>query len=106
MVAAAILAFGVLASGLSIPQFYLILALLNVLVAIYIFTLLPEFLMRFLVWILINMLYRVRPTGLENIPNEGPAVLVCNHVSFVDALLVGGSIPRALCVRAIPSLLR
>ncbi len=94
MVAAAILAFGVLASGLSIPQFYLILALLNVLVAIYIFTLLPEFLMRFLVWILINMLYRVRPTGLENIPNEGPAVLVCNHVSFVDALLVGGSIRR------------
>ena len=94
MVAAAILAFGVLAAGLSIPQFYLILAVLNALVAIYIFTLLPEFLMRFLVWILINMLYRVRPTGLENIPDEGPAVLVCNHVSFVDALLVGGSIRR------------
>ena len=94
MVAAAVLAFGVLASGLSIPQFYLILAILNALVAIYIFTLLPEFLMRFLVWILINMLYRVRPTGLENIPDEGPAVLVCNHVSFVDALLVGGSIRR------------
>jgi len=94
MVAAAVLAFGVLASGLSIPQFYLVLAVLNALVAIYIFTLLPEFLMRFLVWILINMLYRVRPTGLENIPDEGPAVLVCNHVSFVDALLVGGSIRR------------
>ena len=94
MVAAAVLAFGVLASGLSIPQFYLILAVLNALVAIYIFTLLPEFLMRFLVWILINMLYRVRPRGLENIPDEGPAVLVCNHVSFVDALLVGGSIRR------------
>ncbi|MCZ6808254.1 MAG: MFS transporter [Proteobacteria bacterium] len=94
MVAAAILAFGVLAAGLSIPQFYLILAVLNALVATYIFTLLPEFLMRFLVWILINMLYRVRPTGLENIPDEGPAVLVCNHVSFVDALLVGGSIRR------------
>jgi 1-acyl-sn-glycerol-3-phosphate acyltransferase len=94
MVAAAVLAFGVLASGLSIPQFYLILAVLNALVAIYIFTLLPEFLMRFLVWILINLLYRVRPTGLENIPDKGPAVLVCNHVSFVDALLVGGSIRR------------
>ncbi len=94
MVTAAILAFGVLAAGLSIPQFYLILAVLNALVATYIFTLLPEFLMRFLVWILINMLYRVRPTGLENIPDEGPAVLVCNHVSFVDALFVGGSIRR------------
>lgn len=94
MVAAAVLAFGILASGLSIPQFYLILALLNVVVAIYIFTLLPEFLMRFLVWILVSTLYRVRPTGLENIPASGPAVLVCNHVSFVDALVVGGSIRR------------
>ena len=94
MVAAAILAFSVLALGLSIPQFYLILALLNVLVAIFIFTLLPEFLMRFLVWMLVSMLYRVRPTGLENVPVKGPAVLVCNHVSFVDALLVGGSIRR------------
>ncbi len=94
MVAAAVLAFGVLASGMTIPQFYLILALLNVIVAVYIFTLLPEFLMRFLVWILVNMLYRVRPTGLDNIPVNGPAVLVCNHVSFVDALLIGGSIQR------------
>lgn len=96
MVAAAALAFGVLASGLTIPQFYLILALLNVIVAIYIFTLLPEFLMRFLVWILVSILYRVRPSGLENIPVKGPAVLVCNHVSFVDALLVGGSIRRPI----------
>ena len=96
MVAAAALAFGVLAYGLSIPQFYLILALLNVIVAIYIFTLLPEFLMRFLVWILVSILYRVRPSGLENIPVKGAAVLVCNHVSFVDALLVGGSIRRPI----------
>lgn len=94
MVAAAILAFGILASGLSIPQFYLTLAFLNAIVAIYIFTLLPEFLMRFLVWILVSTLYRVRPTGLENIPDAGPAVLVCNHVSFVDALLIGGSVRR------------
>jgi 1-acyl-sn-glycerol-3-phosphate acyltransferase len=94
MVAAAGLAFGVLAAGFSIPQFYLILALLNAVVAVYIFTLLPEFLMRFLVWILVNILYRVRSTGLENIPEKGAAVLVCNHVSFVDALLVGGSIRR------------
>ncbi len=96
MVSAAILAFGVLASGLSIPQFYLILALLNALVAVFIFTLLPEFLMRFLVWILVNMLYRLRPTGLENIPVDGPAVIVCNHVSFIDALLISGSIRRPL----------
>ena len=94
MVAAAILAIGLLQAGLSIPQLFLVLALLNALVAAYIFTLLPEFLIRFLVWILINTLYRVRATGLENIPREGPAVLVCNHVSYVDALVVGGTIRR------------
>jgi 1-acyl-sn-glycerol-3-phosphate acyltransferase len=94
MVAAAILAISLLNSGVSIPQFFLVLALLNALVAIYIYTLLPEFLIRFLAWILINTLYRIRATGLENIPREGPAVLVCNHVSFVDALVVGGTIRR------------
>ncbi|HEX5764206.1 MAG TPA: MFS transporter, partial [Woeseiaceae bacterium] len=60
MVCAAILAISLLNSGVSIPQFFLVLALLNALVAIYIYTLLPEFLIRFLAWILINTLYRIR----------------------------------------------
>ncbi|MGB5580634.1 MAG: MFS transporter [Woeseia sp.] len=94
MVSAAILALSLLKAGVSIPQFFLILALLNLLVATYIYTLLPEFLMRFLVWIIIRTLYRVRISGLDNVPQQGPAVLVCNHVSFVDALLVAGSVPR------------
>jgi hypothetical protein len=67
---------------------------MNAAVAIYIYTLLPEFLMRFVVWILINTLYRIRPHGSDNIPNSGPVILVCNHVSFVDALIIGGSIRR------------
>jgi 1-acyl-sn-glycerol-3-phosphate acyltransferase len=71
-----------------------LLALLNALVAIYIYTLLPEFLMRFLAWMLVSMLYRIKAFGTENIPDKGAAVLVCNHVSFVDALIVGGSIRR------------
>ncbi len=50
--------------------------------------------MRFVVWILINTLYRIRVHGLDNIPQRGPAVLVCNHISFVDALVIGGCIPR------------
>ena len=94
MVGASILAITVLNTGVSIPQFFIVLALLNAAVAVYIYTLLPEFLMRFLAWILINTLYRIRPSGLSNIPDKGPAVLVCNHVSFVDALIVGGSIRR------------
>jgi 1-acyl-sn-glycerol-3-phosphate acyltransferase len=94
MVAAAVLAISLLNIGVSIPQFFLVLALLNALVAIYIYTLLPEFLIRFLAWILINTLYRIRADGLEKIPREGPAVLVCNHVSFADALIVGGTVRR------------
>ncbi|MEX1267077.1 MAG: MFS transporter [Woeseia sp.] len=94
MVAAALVALAVLGSGMSIPQLFLILAVLNAVVAIYIYSLLPEFLMRFVVWILINTLYRIRVHGIDHIPRSGPAVLVCNHISFVDALVIGGCIPR------------
>lgn len=82
--------------GLSIPELFLVVAALNALVAIYIFTLLPEFLMRFLAWIMISVFYRIRPTGLENIPDDGPAIVVSNHVSFMDPLILGGSIRRPM----------
>ena len=94
MVFAAALAIGLLGIGLSIPQIFVVLAILNAAVALYIYSLLPEFLMRFLAWILVNTLYRIRVTGLDNVPNRGPAVLVCNHVSYVDALIIGGIVPR------------
>ncbi|WP_172145665.1 MFS transporter [Pseudomonas tumuqii] len=79
---------------LSIPQLFLVIALMNVAVNSYIFKLVPEFSMRFLIWLLGHSLYRVEHQGLDAIPEEGPAVLVCNHVSFVDALLVGGAVRR------------
>lgn len=95
MVAAAVLAVLFLqVAGLSIPQLLLVTALMNAAVAIFIYSLVPEFLMRFLVWLLINTLYRIDKSGLEHIPDEGPAVIVCNHVSFVDALILGGNIRR------------
>ena len=94
MVVSAGLGLGLTAAGLTIPQIFLCVAVLNAVVAIYIYTLVPEFLMRFLSWILINTLYRIRTEGLDNIPEDGPALLVCNHVSFLDALIVGGSVRR------------
>lgn len=96
MVGASILSIAVLSLGFSIPELFLVIAILNAVVATYIFTLLPEFLMRFLAWILINIFYRLRPVGLENIPTKGPAVVVCNHVSFMDPVLLGGSIRRPM----------
>lgn len=96
MVTSAILAIVLLKVGFTIPQLLLVAALLNAAVAIFIYTLVPEFLMRFLAWMLIRVLYRIRVEGLDNIPEKGAAIVVCNHVSFVDALIVGGSVRRPL----------
>jgi 1-acyl-sn-glycerol-3-phosphate acyltransferase len=96
VVIAAVTAISFLSAGLSIAQIFLVTAVLNAVVAIYIFTLVPEFLMRFLVWILIHSVYRLQKSGLEHIPDDGPAVLVCNHVSFVDALVIAAACPRPI----------
>jgi len=95
MVVASVLA-GVLlnVAHLSIPQLFLAAALMNAVVAVYIYTLVPEFLLRFIDWILINTLYRIRTQGLENIPEQGAALLVCNHISFMDPLIILGSVRR------------
>ncbi|MDM8514722.1 MFS transporter [Desulfobacterales bacterium HSG16] len=79
---------------LTIPQFFLVIALMNIAVAVYIYSVIPEFLMRFLIWMLSHIMYRVRHKNLDYIPEEGAAVLICNHVSFVDALLIAGSCRR------------
>lgn len=95
MVVAAGLSFVLLnVAKLSIPQLLLATALMNAVVAVYIYTLVPEFLMRFLSWILVNTLYRIRLADIDRIPDEGPVLLVCNHVSFMDPLIIGGSVRR------------
>jgi len=96
MVGASALSIIVLGAGFSIPELFLVIAVLNAIVAIYIFTLLPEFLMRFLAWMIISIVYRIRPTGVEKVPDKGPAVVVCNHVSFMDPIILGGSIRRPM----------
>jgi len=80
--------------GLEAPQIFLAAALLNIAVAVYIFTLVPEFIMRFITWALTNTLYRTRVDGAEKIPDEGAVLLVCNHISFMDPLILMGSVRR------------
>ncbi len=96
VVLSALLAVAMLKSGFTVPHVFLATALLNAVVAIYIYTLVPEFLMRFLVWLLIHSVYRLEKSGLEKIPEAGAAVLVCNHVSFVDALIVAAACHRPI----------
>ena len=81
--------------GWSVPQLFLALAIANALVAIWIFSIVPEFLMRFLSWMMVRVLYRLRVRGVEeHVPDEGAAVIVCNHVSYMDALILAAVIPR------------
>jgi 1-acyl-sn-glycerol-3-phosphate acyltransferase len=94
MVGSALLSIALLEAGLDIPQLLLTVALMNAAVAVFIFGLLPEFLMRFVVWVLISLLYRVRVEGLDKIPDEGPCLVAANHVSFIDALIIGGTVRR------------
>jgi len=96
MVIASLMAAGLLHAGLSLPQLYLVVGLMNAAVALFIYALVPEFLMRFIVWMLIHSVYRLRKSGLEAIPDEGPALIVCNHVSFVDALVIAAACPRPI----------
>jgi 1-acyl-sn-glycerol-3-phosphate acyltransferase len=96
MVAAAGLAVFLIRKGFTIPEMFLITALLNAVVAVYIFSLVPEFLMRFLAWLLIHTIHRVSTVDTDRIPEEGAAVLVCNHVSYVDAIVIMAASPRPI----------
>ena len=79
-----------------IPSLLLLVAILTAVVAAYIFITVPEFVMRFIVWFVGHSMYRVEHEDLEKIPERGPIVLVSNHVSFVDFMLLGGTIRRPL----------
>ena len=94
IVIASVFGLGLGMLGFHAPEIFLLAALLNVGVAAYIFTLVPEFLMRFITWVLVNTLYRIRVDGMQNVPEEGAALLVCNHVSFMDPLLLMANLRR------------
>ncbi|MCP5169456.1 MAG: MFS transporter [Hahellaceae bacterium] len=81
---------------LGIPGLFLVIAIMNMVVTLYVYSQVPEFALRFVIWMLSHTLYRVKSQGLDQIPEEGSAVLVCNHVSFVDALLIAGSVRRPI----------
>ncbi len=97
MVLASVLAILLLSiAGLSIPQLFLVVGLMNLAVNTYIFKIVPEFTLRFLMWLLSHSIYKVSHRGLENIPEQGACVLVSNHVSYFDALLIGGAVKRPI----------
>jgi hypothetical protein len=84
------------ALGWSIAQLFLATALLNAVVAVYVYSLVPEFLLRFLSWLLVSVVYRVNKRSTDMIPQQGAALIVANHVSFVDALVLMAMSPRPI----------
>ena len=96
MIASAALSVALIKGGASVPMIFLVVGVMNAVVAIYIFFLVPEFLLRFISWVMANLMYRFRIDGDEQIPEHGPALLTCNHVSFVDALLLMAASPRPI----------
>ncbi|MDP1609418.1 MAG: MFS transporter [Sulfuritalea sp.] len=96
MVVGALCAAGMLAAGLTIPMLFAVAAICNAAVAVFIYGLVPEFLLRFVVWMLIHIVYRLRVEELDQVPEDGPAVIVCNHVSFVDALVITAACRRPI----------
>jgi acyl-[acyl-carrier-protein]-phospholipid O-acyltransferase / long-chain-fatty-acid--[acyl-carrier-protein] ligase len=78
------------------PRVFLISAGLTLFATIYVTYLLPDSLLRFVLWLLTHSIYRIKVEGRDNIPERGGALFVCNHMSFVDACLLIASTDRTI----------
>jgi acyl-[acyl-carrier-protein]-phospholipid O-acyltransferase/long-chain-fatty-acid--[acyl-carrier-protein] ligase len=80
--------------GLSIRQIVLIAGLFTLASTVYVLALVPDFFVRFSLWMLTHTIYRIKILGRPNIPQRGPALIICNHVSMIDGALVGACVQR------------
>ncbi|MDA8446273.1 MFS transporter [Paracidovorax valerianellae] len=96
MIGSSLIAGALLGAGFSVPQIFLFTGIANAIVAFYIFLLVPEYLLRFVAWVASRFVYRFKIQGDDHLPTQGAAILVCNHVSFVDAVLLMAASPRPI----------
>jgi 1-acyl-sn-glycerol-3-phosphate acyltransferase len=96
IVAASLALLGLRAAGLSIPAIFATLALANLAVTAYIYHIIPEFMLRFCLWIVCSVMYRLRVVDGERFPREGRAIVVANHVTFVDFLFLTAACRRPM----------
>jgi 1-acyl-sn-glycerol-3-phosphate acyltransferase len=82
------------AAGFSVMEIFKVIAILNLIVAVYIFLKIPEYFLRLLSLVLTHCVYRIKKEDIDKIPETGPALLVCNHVSFFDPAILLGVLPR------------
>lgn len=96
MVGSAVLALVLFSMGFKTHDIFIIIAFMNLAVCGYIFTLLPEFFMRLVIWMLAKTIYTLRYVGRKNIPHHGPVVLVANHISFIDWFILSAACQRPI----------
>jgi len=96
MIASSLIVGVLLHVGLTVPQVFLALGIANAVVATYIFLVVPEYLLRFVAWVASRLIYRFEIRGDEHIPSTGAAILVANHVTYVDAVLLMAASPRPI----------
>jgi 1-acyl-sn-glycerol-3-phosphate acyltransferase len=82
------------ALGFGVLEIFKIVAVMNLIVTFYILTKIPHYFLRLVSWVLAHCVYRISKEDLDKIPEEGPALLVCNHVSFFDPPILLGVLPR------------
>ncbi len=96
MIVSSLAAGALLGAGFTIAEVFAATAILNIVVVGYVFWLMPEYIFRLLMLLLTRLVYRVKVRGEEHLPTDGAAILVCNHVSFVDAVILGIVSPRPM----------
>ena len=96
MIASSLIVGVLLSNQFTVAEVFGLTALANALVAGYIFLLVPEYLLRFVAFLVTRCIYRFRVSGEQHIPVQGAAVIVCNHVSFVDAVVLMAASPRPI----------
>ncbi len=96
MLVAAVFAMICFYFGNTIQNLFIVVAIMNAVVALFIFKQVPEFAMRLISWVLIHSIYRIGKHDLHHIPEKGAALVICNHVSFADPVIVGSVCPRPM----------
>ena len=80
--------------GLSASRILGLAGVFTLLSTIYILAVLPDFAVRFVLWMLTHTIYRIKIVGRPNIPLRGPALIIANHISMIDGALVGACVQR------------
>jgi 1-acyl-sn-glycerol-3-phosphate acyltransferase len=96
MIVSSVAAGAMLAAGFTVPQVFLATGIANAIVGAYIFLVVPEYLLRFVAYIVTHVIYRFKVRNDQHIPAQGAAIIVCNHVSFIDAVVLMAASPRPI----------